>query len=97
MTLEEHIEIKERRAKRRKTKAKAKAKEKLRTYNYQKTIDTYKKNWRKKGDGKAHKEKGRVMPTSFCSNSKCTKSWQHLNGNPMKAESMKVSIIFYLT
>lgn len=97
MTHEEHILIKERNAKRRKSKAKSKTKEKLKNYSYQKTIDSYKKNWKKKGDGRAHKEKGKTMPTSFCSNSHCAKTWKHLNGDPMKGESMKVGIIFYLT
>ena len=82
---------------RRKAKAKHKANERLKTLSYQHTIDSYKRAWKKKGDCRAHKIKGKVMPTAFCSNSRCAKSWKHLNGNPMQGESMKVAIIFALT
>ena len=74
-----------------------KEKERLRNANYQRKLDLIAKSKRKKGDGRAVKIKGETMPTLLCANSRCSKSWKHLNGNPMRGESMKVAIIFDLT
>lgn len=97
MTLEERLSEREKHIKRRKSNAKAKANEKLRTYSYQRKIDSYQRTMKRKGDGRAHKEKGKTMPTILCSNNRCSKSWKHLNGEPMRGECMKVAIIFALT
>lgn len=97
MTFKEKMLEKEHNRKRRSSKAKAKFNERLRTASYQRTIDSFKKKWKHKGDGRAIKEKGKTMPTMLCSNTRCPKSWKHLNGNPMRGESMKVAIIFHLT
>lgn len=97
MTFEEKSIEREIHRKHRCNNAKAKSNERLRTASYQRTIDSFKKNWKRKGDGKAHKEKGKTMPTLLCSNTRCPKTWKHLNGNPMRGESMKVAIIFWMT
>ena len=97
MTLEQKLLEKEKNRKRRKTNAKAKPNERLRTASYQRTIDSYKKRMKRKGDGRAVKEKGKTMPTLIASNTRCPKTWKHLNGEPMRGESMKVAIIFQLT
>ena len=97
MTYEEKCSERERHRKHRRNNAKRKDNERLRTAAYQRTIDSYKRTLKRKGKGKAHKEKGQTMPTLLNGNSKCYKSWKHLNGAPMREESMKVAIIFMLT
>ena len=97
MTLKERLLEREKHIKHRTANRNSKANEKLRNYGYQRNIDHYKRNLKKKGNGRAHKEKGQTMPTMLCSNSRCAKSWKHLNGNPMRGESMKVAIIFSIT
>ncbi len=97
MTFEEKMLEKEHHRKRRKDNAKAKPNERIRTANYQRTIDNIKRQWKRKGDGRAVKEKGKTMPTMLVSNNHTPKTWKHLNGNPMRGESMKVAIIFFLT
>jgi hypothetical protein len=83
--------------KRRKASAKAKENERLRTASYQRCLDAMAKATKRKGKGRAHKVKGETMPTLLCANSRCAKGWKHLNGNPMRGESMKVSIIWNIT
>lgn len=97
MTLEEKQKEQHKHRKHRKANAKTKANERLRCANYQRKIDTIMKSERKKGVGRFHKEKGITMPTLLCANSHCAKTWKHLNGNPMRGESMKVAIIWELT
>ena len=85
----------------RKVNAINKETDRLRCAKYQRIIDKKEKYRKRKATGRAHKVKGEVMPTQFCANSKCAKSWKHLNGNrggkPMRGESMKVAIIWDLT
>lgn len=83
--------------KRRKASAKAKENERLRTANIQRTFDKLQRAMKHKGKGRAHKVKGETMPTMLCANSHCAKSWKHLNGKPMRGESMKVAVIWQLT
>jgi len=97
MTLETKLYEKAKHKKHRKANAMCKENERLRTASYQRTIDSYKKCMKRKGDGRAVKEKGKTMPTLIASNTRCPKSWKHLNGEPMRGESMKVAIIFQLT
>jgi hypothetical protein len=97
MTFDEKLFEKGKMKKRRKANAQHKANERLRTANYQRTIDSFKKSMKRKGCGRAVKEKGKTMPTLIASNTRCPKSWKHLNGEPMRGESMKVAIIFSIT
>ena len=97
MTLEEKTHEREKHRKHRRNNAKAKPNERLRTSTYQRTIDSWKKSWKRKSKGKALKEKGKVMPTMISSNTRCPQTWKHLNGYPMRGESMKVAIIFFMT
>lgn len=82
------------RRQKRRIDALCKENERLRTANYQGLVDYIAKSKRKKGDGRAHKIKGETMPTMLCANSRSAKSWKHLNGKPMRGESMKVAIIW---
>lgn len=97
MTFKQRQMQKEKAKVRRQMDIKHKPNERLRTASYQRTIDSFKKALKRKGDGRAHKEKGQTMPTLIASNTHCPKTWKHLNGNPMRGESMKVAIIFHLT
>lgn len=97
MTQNEKQYEKYRHRKHRKANAKSKANERLRCASYQRKLDTIASAKRKKADGRAHKVKGEVMPTLLCANSHTSKTWKHLNGNPMRGESMKVAIIWELT
>lgn len=81
----------------RKVNAINKETDRLRCNNYQRKIDCIKKSRKRKATGRAHKVKGEVMPTQLCANSTTAKSWKHLNGKPMRGESMKVAIIWELT
>lgn len=94
MTHEQHRRKKRWHEKKRGYDAKHKANERLRTANYQRLIDYIARSKRKKGNGRAFKVKGETMPTMFCANSRTAKSWKHLNGKPMRGESMKVAIIW---
>lgn len=97
MTLHQHFNKKARHRRHRAGNAKAKENERLRCATYQHKLDLIAKSMRKKGHGQAVKVKGETMPTMLCANSRSSKSWKHLNGNPMRGESMKVAIIFGLT
>lgn len=97
MTYEQHQCKKSWHRMKRKYDARAKANERLRCANYQRKLDTIAKSMRKKGKGRALKVKGETMPTLLCANNHCPKTWKHLNGNPMRGESMKVAIIWELT
>lgn len=81
----------------RKANADNKETDRLRCNNYQHKIDCIKKSRKRKATGRAHKVKGEVMPTQLCANSTTAKNWKHLNGKPMRGESMKVAIIWDLT
>lgn len=70
--------------------------ERIKTMSYQKIVDSYKRNLRKKGIGKSHKIKGETMPTMLTRNSKCAKGWSNLNGMQEK-ESFKFFCIFAIT
>lgn len=73
----------------------------LRCAPYQRTIDKMEYALKNKAKGRSRKVKGETMPTMFCANSRCAKSWKHLNrnrgGKPMRGESMKVALIWELT
>lgn len=97
MTYYDKFREQTRHRKHRKANAKSKANERLRCANYQRKLDMIANAKRKKADGRAHKVKGETMPTLLCANSRCSKSWKHLNGNPMRGESLKVAIIWELT
>lgn len=97
MTQNEKWYEKYRHRKHRKANANNKATDRLRCNNYQRKLDTIAKTRKRKADGRAHKVKGETMPTLLCANSRCAKGWKHLNGNPMRGESMKVAIIWELT
>ena len=97
MTLEQRLYECRKHRKHRKANAKAKENERLRCANYQRKLDIIAKSKRKKAEGRAHKIKGETMPTLLCANSRCPKGWKHLNGDPMRGESMKVAIIWELT
>lgn len=97
MTFEQKLYEKAKRKKHRKENALHKENERLRCASYQKAIDSFKKSMKRKGDGRAHKVKGETMPTLIASNTHTSKSWRHLNGIPMRGESMKVAIIFSIT
>lgn len=97
MTLSQHLYEKGRHRFHRKHNAIHKANERLRCNNYQRTIDSISKDMKTKANGLAHKIKGETMPTMLCANSRCAKSWKHLNGSPIRGESMKVAIIWELT
>ena len=97
MTYEKKLYEKSRHRKHRKANAINKATDRLRCNNYQRKLDTIAKSKRKKAEGRAHKVKGETMPTLLCANSRSAKTWKHLNGNPMRGESMKVAVIWELT
>lgn len=97
MTHEQHLRKKRWHRQKRRNAAKHKEDERLRTASYQRKIDLIAKNLKRKGSGRAHKVKGETMPSLFPANSNCAKSWAHLNGKPMRKESMKVAIIWSLT
>ena len=80
-----------------KSKKSHKKTDRLRCAFYQSKIDREKKCRKRKAEGRAHKVKGETMPTQLCANSRTAKSWKHLNGKPMRGESMKVAIIWDLT
>lgn len=85
------------RRKHRKANALHKETDRLRCASYQRKLDYHAKTEKHKANGRAHKVKGEVMPTMLCANSRRAKSWKHLNGKPMRGESMKVAIIWGLT
>ena len=87
----------QRHRKRRKYNAHYKEVDRLRCANYQRRIDKIQKTRKRKAEGRALKVKGMTMPTQLCANSHTAKSWKHLNGKPMRGESMKVRIIWDLT
>lgn len=97
MTHANRLYEKSRHRKHRKANSNHKATDRLRCASYQRTIDCHAKTMKHKANGRAHKVKGEVMPTMLCANSKCAKGWKHLNGSPMRGESMKVAIIWNLT
>ena len=97
MTLRNKLREQCRHRKHRKANAVNKANDRLRCNNYQHKLDAIARSKRKKAEGRAHKVKGETMPTLLCANNHCPKSWKHLNGNPMRGESMKVAIIWELT
>lgn len=97
MTYEEHLSKKSWHRKKRKYDAKYKENERLRCASYQRKLDTIARSKRKKGKGRVYKVKGEVMPTLLCANNRCPKTWKHLNGTPLRGESMKVAIIWELT
>lgn len=71
-----------------------KKREKMRTANYQRSADKYKKIMRKKGIGLAHKYKGQTMPTQLCNNSRCSKGWVAAFGG---GETFKTAYIWAAT
>ena len=97
MNLYRKMQERERHMKHRKANTDNKETDRLRCNNYQRKIDRYEKLYKRKADGRAHKVKGETMPTLLCANSHYAKSWKHLNGKPMRGESMKVAIIWDLT
>lgn len=98
---ENHLRKKERRRKQYKTSLKRKETDRLRCSPHQRTIDKMEYALKHKAKGRHHKVKGETMPTMFCANSRCAKSWKHLNrnrgGKVMRGESMKVACIWELT
>lgn len=97
MTHSKKLYEKSLRRRHRKANADHKATDRLRCATYQRTIDTHAKTMKRKANGRAHKVKGEIMPTMLCANSRCSKSWKHLNGKPMRGESMRMAIIWDLT
>lgn len=55
---------------------KMKGKERTKCLSYQRNVDRYKKNFKKKGE--SLKEKGKVCKGIVPCNSRCAKSWRHL-------------------
>ena len=97
MTHAKQLYIKRRHCKRYWSKLAHKETDRLRCANYQRKLDLIAKDMKRKGNGRVHKIKGQTMPTMLCANSRCSKRWKHLNGKPMRGESMKVAIIWDLT
>ena len=97
MTHKRYLNKKIRRRLRYKANIKRKETDRLRCASHQRTIDKMQYTLKHKAKGRYHKVKGEVMPTMLCANSRCSKSWKHLNGKPMRGESMKVAIIWELT
>ena len=74
--LKAHENEKEKHRNRRKTKIKNKGREKVKTLSYQKTVDAFKKGYKKKNV--SLKEKGKICKGGVACNGKCEKSWRHL-------------------
>lgn len=70
--------------------------ERIRTHRFQKIADSFKKNYRKKGIGKAVKIKGEVMPTQLALNNRCSKQWANYQGMRGK-ESFKTLCLWSVT
>ena len=68
--------------------------ERRKTMNYQSHADKYKRIYRKKGTGRAVKEKGVKMPTQICANDRCTKGWVTAFGG---RESFATAFVFVAT
>ena len=88
---------KERHIHHRKANAIHKESDRLRGATHQCKVDRCKNGYKKQPCGRVHKVKGEVMPTMIVSNTRLAKSLKHLNGKPIRGESMKVAIIYELT
>lgn len=96
--LELFVYKKEKRCERIRLNKKFKNKERTKTLSYQKAVDKYKKNFKKKG--RDLKEKGKTCKGGVVCNSRCAKSWRHFGctyGLPPYKSNYKFSAIWMMT
>ena len=90
--------VKDKRSQKIELDKKFKGKERTKTLSYQKAVDKYKKNFKKKA--RSVKEKGKTCKGGIACNSRCAKSWRHFGGiygMPPYKNSDKFTAIWMMT
>ena len=90
--------IKDERSEKIKLDKKFKGKERTKALAYQKTVDSFKRNFKKKA--RMNKEKGKICKGGIPCNSRCAKSWRHFGriyGMPPYKGADKFSAIWIIT